>query len=260
MATNLSRFLHLRLQGASIDEPIANLGGGGGGNTTTVQKSDPWSGVQPYLQNLFSRAEGAYNSGTLAQQNPYATQAAQQYANSAQGSLVGQAQQQLGATLGGDYLSAGANPYLQGAVQQALDQVKGNVNRQFSGDNFGSSANQEWLAKSLANTALPIYAQNYATERQNQLAATQAAPGLQSYAPGQLAQAAQIQQSQLDQPYTALQRYQGLVSGQGGASTTTTQPYFTNPLGGAIGGALAGSVFGPWGAAIGGGLGLLSGR
>lgn len=28
---------------------MGKSGGGGGGNTTTVQKSDPWSGVQPYL-------------------------------------------------------------------------------------------------------------------------------------------------------------------------------------------------------------------
>ncbi|KVU10658.1 hypothetical protein WK62_05180 [Burkholderia ubonensis] len=34
---------------------------GGGGSTTTVQKSDPWSGQQPYLQNVFSGAQNAYN-------------------------------------------------------------------------------------------------------------------------------------------------------------------------------------------------------
>jgi hypothetical protein len=31
-------------------------GSGGGGNSTTVQKADPWSGVQPYLQGLYKSA------------------------------------------------------------------------------------------------------------------------------------------------------------------------------------------------------------
>jgi len=32
------------------------MGSGGGGSTTTVQQSDPWSGQQPYLQDLFKLA------------------------------------------------------------------------------------------------------------------------------------------------------------------------------------------------------------
>lgn len=38
-------------------------GSGGGGNSTTVQKADPWSGVQPYLQQLYSQAGGLAQSG-----------------------------------------------------------------------------------------------------------------------------------------------------------------------------------------------------
>lgn len=33
-------------------------GGGGGGQTTTVQKSDPWSGLQPFLSDVFGQAQG----------------------------------------------------------------------------------------------------------------------------------------------------------------------------------------------------------
>lgn len=33
---------------------------GGGGNTQTIQKSDPWSGQQPYLQELFRQAANYY--------------------------------------------------------------------------------------------------------------------------------------------------------------------------------------------------------
>ena len=37
------------------------MSSGGGGNTTTVTKSDPWSGQQPYLSNVFQGAQNAYN-------------------------------------------------------------------------------------------------------------------------------------------------------------------------------------------------------
>lgn len=43
----------------------------GGGDTTTVQQSDPWSGQQPYLTDLFRQAQGQY--GNLPQYFPDAT-------------------------------------------------------------------------------------------------------------------------------------------------------------------------------------------
>ena len=40
-------------------------GGGGGQNTTsTVEKSDPWEGQQPFLKDMFSKAQARYNSGS----------------------------------------------------------------------------------------------------------------------------------------------------------------------------------------------------
>ena len=39
-------------------------GSGGGGQSTTIQKSDPWSGVQPYLTDYFQKGQTATN-------NPY---------------------------------------------------------------------------------------------------------------------------------------------------------------------------------------------
>lgn len=213
----------------------ALLGGGGSKQQQVTTNSAPWEGVQPYLRDLFSRSQGLLNSGQLAQTSPYIGQAVNAASNTG---LVNQAQGQLGRTLGGDYLSASSNPYLQGAVQQALDQVRASTSGVFNGDNFRSSANQEYLTKLLANTALPIYAQNYANERQNQLNATTAAPGLSAAPAAQLAQAAQLDQARLDSPYTALSRYQGLISGQPGGSSTT--PYFTNPGASALGGALGG--------------------
>ncbi|MDE2471355.1 MAG: hypothetical protein KGL35_22140, partial [Bradyrhizobium sp.] len=65
-------------------------------------------------------------------------------------------------------------------------------------------------------------------------------------------------------PWTNLNNYMNQVNSmQHGGTQTNTQPYFQNQgagaLGGAAAGAAAGSAFGPWGTAIGGGLGLLAG-
>lgn len=221
------------------------------GTTQVVQNNSPWAGVQPYLTDLFSRGQSTVNSGLPSVQN--ISQAGLASAQDPNG-LVSQAQKQLGQTIGGNYLSPTSNPYLSGAVQQALDQVRQNVNSQFRGDNYGSSANQEFLTKTLANTALPIYAQAYQTERQNQLQATGAAPGLQGANVQQAAASAGL-------PLSYLGQYGGILGlGTAYGNQTQTSPYYTNPLGNAAGGALAGSAFGPWGAAIGGTLGLLGGR
>lgn len=40
------------------------MSGGGTTSTNTVQKSDPWSGAQPYLTDLMSQAQSLYNKGS----------------------------------------------------------------------------------------------------------------------------------------------------------------------------------------------------
>lgn len=103
------------------------MSGGGSGSSTTTQKADPWSGVQPYLQSLYSRANDLMGQGgpQVAQNNgvadftPY-TQSVMGLINSfgsgadpnqqAQASLAGQFSNQNG-TMGNQYyrnLMAGA--------------------------------------------------------------------------------------------------------------------------------------------------------
>jgi hypothetical protein len=88
-----------------------------------------------------------------------------------------------------------------------------------------------------------------------------------------------LNQSTFDQaaqfPYEQLQRYGNVVSQGTGQGGTETAPGPQQPgsnklgsaiglassgyaLGGALGGAAKGSTFGPWGAAIGGAIGLLA--
>lgn len=107
---------------------------GGGGDTTTVQKSDPWPGQQPYLLDLFARAQKQLNSSnpnyfagsTVAPQSDATTQAqqqllaysrggAQQTANAAQGAL------NFNLT---DARSVESNPYLQQAINAAITPVQ----------------------------------------------------------------------------------------------------------------------------------------
>jgi hypothetical protein len=211
--------------------------------------------------DVMTRAEMMASTGTpaiayykgpqLAEQSPFSIQGIQQLADSArnQSGLVGQAQGVLGQTLAGDFLNVDSNPYLQGAVQQALNQVRRNVSSQFGGESYGGSANQEWLNRQLAETALPIYSQAYQNERQNQLNALGLAPSLQTANIDQLLRAGGLEEQRRQQeiaaakqeffePWDALSRYAGLGGSQ------VSSPYFTNPTASMLGGALTGAQIG----------------
>ena len=255
---------------ARSNESFLNMFGGGGPAGTTTIVQDPWSGLQPYLLDVFGRAQGQANQGIyggpyIAPQSPYSQQAISQQATMAgdPNSLISQAQRELGNTISGKYLNIDNNP----AAQAAINAATRNVNSQFSGDNYGSSANREWLARASTEAASPFLMQ----ERQNQLGALQFAPGLQTANVNLLGGAGAAQetrgqaeieaaQQQFQAPWQNIANYQqALAGGQGYGSQT--QPYFTNPLGSALGGASAGfGIGGPWGAAAGGLLGLLSSR
>jgi hypothetical protein len=239
---------------AGVGAGVGLLGGSKGGSTTTVQNNDPWSGVQPHLLNVFGGGQQLYGQGPyrgpfISPQSPYSQSAISGQAASAQdpNSLIGQSQRQLGSTIAGDYLSVDKNP----AIQSAIDAARRTVSSQFSGDNYGGSAHQEWLTRGATSAALPYLAQ----ERQNQLNAMQLAPGLQQAGFSQLAGAGAAQegrgqaeiaaaQQQQQAPWQNLFNYQlALGSGQGYGTQTMQQPYFTNPLASAMGGAVGGLGF-----------------
>src|SRR5678815_2188197 len=199
---------------------------GGGKTVETRSDTSPWSGQQPYLSNLFSRAEGLYGQPTVAPQSPYTQQAIQaRAAEGGPGSLTSAAGDQYSKTLAGGYL----NPYAPQALGDMLDMAKSKTNAQFGGDNYGNSAHQEWLSRNMMTAAAPYASQLYEGERNRQLTAAQQAPGIADARLGQLQQAGQMQdqyqQRLTDSPWDALQRYQGSISGNYGGSTTGTQPY-----------------------------------
>jgi hypothetical protein len=197
-------------------------------------------------------------------------------------SLTNQSLGEFGKTIQGDYLKADSNPYLKGAVDDALGQVQGRVSGLYGargGNNYGSSAHEETLGRTLAATALPMYAQNYQTERGRQLNAAQLGPGMEAQGAAGVTQAGAAtdayQQRLTDadkarydfgqtSPWDTLQRYQSTVTGNYGGLQTQTSPYFApNPLANIAGGAATGlgiynqgKQAGLWGTNAGGGSGL----
>ena len=205
--------------------------GGSGGSTTASQSNEPWAHVAPYLKDSFSQAQQAFYG---------AQPGSQEYQNLLRarglfGSPVTQGAQNLAAsTLRGDYLNS--NPFTQGAVNDAMGQARSQINSQFAGNNYGSSAHQEWLGRGLMNAALPALNQNYENERGRQFAALSQAPSLQGL---DYQNIGALQQSNFA-PFDLVGRYQGLLNSTGGQSTTQT-PYFTNPVNSSLGGALLGN-------------------
>ena len=165
------------------------------------------------------------------------------------------AQQQLAATLGGQYL----NPFLQPLLQKSAQDIATSVSQQFSGAGRtpGSPMSQQQIVSQVAQAALPLAFQEYGTERQRQLGIATRTPSL--FQTGQQLEALQRQQQLA--PLQALQQYTGLVTpiATGLPTTVGSQQVQANPLTTALGGAVLGSQIGGVGAVLGGGLGLLGG-
>lgn len=186
--------------------------------------------------------------------------------------LTGAAQNQAYGTIQGDYL--GGNPFFSGAFQPAamaattqFNKAIGDVTSSASkAGRYGSGATTNLqnaaattLANSLTGTAGQLAYQNYADERARQQAATFGAPSLaqadyadinKMLAAGQLGEG--YQQQALDAakqkfayeqnlPQQQLTNYLNQVYGfPAGKTTTTQQPYFTNPMANALGTGLLG--------------------
>lgn len=278
-------------------------GGGGGTNTVTRTELDPTMRpyVQYGLseaQRLYQtpNVPQYYPGQTFigpSQQTTAALEAAQ--ARAMQGSpLVPAAQQQLQQTIRGQYL--GANPYLEAALQPAFGaaqrQYESATNQALSNfsraGRYGSGAMQGALtnvggefARALTGAAGQLGYANYADERARQMAAIQAAPAMAAQDYADIQRLANVGQQTEAYQEMALQdainrfnfaqqapyaRLQSFLSGAYGAPSGMQQvtPVYRNPLGSALGGALAGSQLAPMagfssgtGALIGGGLGLL---
>jgi hypothetical protein len=202
---------------------------GGGKTVQTSQSTAPWASQQPYLQDLFSRSQTQSYEPLVAPQSGYTQQAISGRAaeGSSPDSLTNQAQGLYGSTINGDYLNS--NPHLDATVNRALGQTRTAVNAGFQGDNYGSSAHQEWMGNKLADTALPYYMGAYESERGRQMQAAAGAPAMAEAGLSQTQRAGEMQdlysQRQQDSGWDALARYQAAIQGGYGGNSTGTQPY-----------------------------------
>lgn len=278
------------------------MGGKPTTNQTTVQQQEakPWGPAEPLLMDMLTRAQEAMRQTpkTPVFTGPNADQTA---AIDSFRTLAGKAGQgadelrNLGtATARGDFLSPQSNPYLQGAIDAAINplrkQLTGNVMAagdaaQMAGA-YGGDRGEILKAKALrdfnevgTDTAARMLAQNYQFERGMQ----QGAGGLLTQAnevgsqPGLLLDQIGTQQQNwdmqkaiaaMDAPWAGLDRFSNILSTVTPYGTTNTNSTTTgstsggqggSALKGAMGGASAGAAFGPWGAGIGAVLGGLGG-
>lgn len=204
-------------------------------------------------------------------------------------------------TINGEYMQANPfqNEMVQAAMRPMIEQFRQSTapsitakyaasGRSGSPSEYASAFRAEdALGRNLSETAANIGYQNYATERQNQLAMLgqagdilnlQAAPAMMQLQAGQARDADRLQRAQallnaggavdefnqrrVDAKASAAERLLAALRGSGGTSTSSQQVE-RNRLGGALGGAASGaamgSMFGPWGTVIGAGAGGLMG-
>jgi len=230
-----------------------SFGGGSSGGSSTQQVT-PYAAAEPALQQILSEAGQLYGQGVgAAGYVPPTQQTLQGLAG--QEALGTAAQQQMAATLGGQYL----NPFLAPLIQKTGADIATSVQSQFSGAGrtpTSPMAQQQALAQ-VAQAALPLAFQEYGTERSRQLGLATQLPSV--FQTGQQLEA--IQRQQQLAPAQALQQYAGFISpiATGLPTTIGSQQVQANPLTTALGGAVLGSSIPNVGALLGGGLGLLGG-
>ena len=235
-------------------------GGGSSGSTTT--SVSPYAPTEPALNQIISEAGTIYGQGpTAAGYVAPSTQTLQGL--SAQETMANAANQQILNTIQGQY----TNPFLSPLIANAATDVYSNVAGQFSGAGRTptSPLAQSAVVSQLGKQALPLAFQQLERERNRQLQTARAVPSLTAVG-GALED---IQAQQQLAPQMALDQYaQNVLPIASGWGTNVGQQQMPgqNPVTMAAGGAMMGgsmaSMLGmstPWGAAIGGGMGLLGG-
>ena len=241
-----------------------SFGGGssGGGSTSNTTTISPYAPAEPALQQILSEAGTIYGQGpTAAGYVAPSTQTLQGL--SAQETMANAANQQILNTIQGQY----TNPFLSPLIANAATDVYSNVAGQFSGAGRTptSPLAQSAVVSQLGKQALPLAFQQLERERNRQLQTARAVPSLTAVG-GALED---IQAQQQLAPQMALDQYaQNVLPIASGWGTNVGQQQMPaqNPVTMAAGGAMMGgsmaSMLGmstPWGAAIGGGMGLLGG-
>jgi hypothetical protein len=166
---------------------------------------------------------------------PYAKPALDQYSTQIQNlntdpyGIMPSAMKEFKSTIDGMYLDPSTNKYLEDYYKLGAERIKGSLQPSFGHmQAFGAhSGYNEALSRGLGDFATGLYGGNYAKERDRQTSMTASAPQF-------LAQAS----TQQTLPY---QQYLQSLSSLG---KKKEDPFFTNPMGGILGGAMVGSQLG----------------
>lgn len=262
-----------------------------------VAGTNATTGVLPEAQRLYEQGAQSYYPGqTYAGFDPSQTQGQNSALNFAQGGMQNTANSALGANqlmTSGDLLRAESNPYLRQNVTDANNLIGRDFrenampaigNQAVNTGQYGSS--RQGIAEGIASRGMGEAIQRNTNQMYNNaynnglnMMATgvgqtnQAMAG--GLAPSQVMQdtgALRQQQDQLgindavnaynfnqNADWDNLGKYQGILGGNfmGSGGSQTVPVTGSNPLMGALGGAVAGSTFGPVGAGVGGVIGLL---
>jgi hypothetical protein len=219
-------------------------GGSGGGGSSTTKQEIPEE-LKPLASaytnkaiNLGNQQFTPYSGQRYADLNPTQNSALEMIQNRATNgsATIGNAETNLNQMIDGE-----SNPYLDGAVDRALGQVQSRVNSQFGGNNYGTTAHQETLARALGDQANSMYYGAYDADQGRRMQAIGMAPtfGNQAYQDaGQMLNAGQILQDQAQQgkdfdyeqfqeqqnlPYKQLAAMSGVFGTNLGSTSTTQQ-------------------------------------
>lgn len=219
--------------GAIAGGLLGGLGGGSkpAGQTTTTQA--PWGPQQPYLMDLFNRAQ--QTSGYGGEMTPDQIAAQKEMGKWASG-------ENMNPLLGMD------NPYLQGVIdnssQDAMRNLMPMVNKaNAASGSFGNSGVAETYGRTAADTLGNIATNARFQDYQRQQGLFESDAGRRVGAIGAFQNQAGLEQKM---PWENLSQYGRAITGNFGGSTA--QPYFTSPMNSIIGGAGVGSWLGSqWG-------------
>ena len=212
------------------------------GTITTVNDVPDW--MKPYYQTLYGTAQA--QSQQANQLNPQEQQAIDAISSrAAAGSPTMQsANAELQKTIAGDYLDPSSNPWLQAAYDRGLAGVKKALTPSFGQmQAFGqNSGYNQALARGAADLGTGIFGGNYQQERTRQANAVGQAPTFAQadYTDAtNLLNAGQYKRNAQQQGSTFMSQ---VLSGS--PFKSASQPYYTNPTAGILGGALTGATIG----------------
>jgi hypothetical protein len=173
------------------------MGGSTTKTTTQSSQTQPWAEAQPLLGGILGQLGGALDNTALTGNessalsglesnaragNPFAPQIgglATALLNGGGPDRTGMVsgaydayKTALAPTIGGDYLDPSKNPFNASITDTLSRDISNRVNGMFAGSGRDASgANQQLLAQEITRGVAPVLAQQYNTERQNQLSA-----------------------------------------------------------------------------------------